>query len=78
MFHSFQNNFKRQLISVKSKQPFVVWLTSDTASLLSPLPLTKASETLLPCLRDLHSLASLIKRAKFIIQGTHTITKSLH
>ena len=52
-----------------SVQVFAVPLTSDIASLLSPLRLAKTSEPP-PRLRDFHSLASSFKRTIFIIQGT--------
>ncbi len=52
-----------------SVHSFAVPLTSDTASLLSPLRLANASG-LTPHVRDLHSLA-FFKRTIFIIQGTH-------
>ena len=51
-----------------SVQVFAVPLTSDIASLLSPLRLAKTSEPP-PRLRDFHSLASSFKRTIFIIQG---------
>src|SRR6266542_1213977 len=55
--------------SCLSGQSFAVWLTSVHGLLHTTLPLANASGTLLPHIRDLHSLASL---KNYIYHSGHT------